>query len=672
MAINSPINLSIKFLYKSYWLTYSAICICVLFVNYAFSFNNHTETLVNLSPGLLMAFFILLPLPQWLVIICIHILISEGFGCFFPSQVIPAVILSEIIGAIISASLFKLLSKVFSGMRHNQVLLNFGITSVLGIFLGVIVANQLLNIGLRVETRDHIWVSWFFSNLLGMVLVAPAILWSRGITIKRIINKIKSSYLELLFLLGIVSFTIYLLFNIQSPHYRSSIDYLYLILPFAFWAAIRFHPFVLSLVLIIISLEVLNYVYQLFAIPQNFMEILQVANTLQVFLLINVLFSYTMAFVTIKRDNAERKILKLNERLERRVNVRTRELKAALDAFQQSEEQFRQAFEYSIQGMALISLDGHFMRVNQAFSDMIGYSVPSLLKLNLRKITFRDDFIKEFKLLRQLFRSEISYYQIEKRLMHKLKSDVWVLQSNSLVKTSDDKPLLIVSQIVNITERKQAEKQLQKNTETLVVLLREVNHRVKNNLAALVGLLHMEEDKAMALGKTDYIQILKELTNRITVLATVHSLLSAQNWQPIPLSKLCEQIISAVVHGYPTDQKVQYNVQCFDNDFFVNSNQAHHLSLVFNELVTNSLKYGFVDEVKRKINIVIFNQEDNIKIVYQDNGRGYPDEVLNQTSGKRGVGLGLINGIISQSLDGEVMLRNEGGAVTEISFPKEL
>lgn len=341
-----------------------------------------------------------------------------------------------------------------------------------------------------------------------------------------------------------------------------------------------------------------------------------------------------------------------------------------MEALMQSEEQFREAFETSLHGMALISLKGRFLRVNQAFADMVGYPAKQLLKMDLQKITFHEDFSSETKVFKKLAHNAIEYYQMEKRLLHKDDLMLWVHQSNSLIKKQTGEPLHIVSQIVDITERKQVEEQLRKYTETLTVLLREVNHRVKNNLSALIGILHMEEDRAENQGNIGYIQLLREVNSRIRGLATVHSMLSAGNWQPLEISELSLQIIQAVLKGLPFDKEVSLKVD--KSAIKIGSNQAHHLTLVINELATNSIKYGVIDNPYSTIEMNIEENDGRIHIVYRDNGPGFPEPIINGDYSKVGIGFELIRGIVTQSLDGDIVLRNDNGAVTEIFFANEL
>jgi PAS domain S-box-containing protein len=501
--------------------------------------------------------------------------------------------------------------------------------------------------------------------------MTPIIVEWRSINTLEIFGSLRKSIPELLLLLILTFVVTHLIFYNKLVDINLSINFPYLILPFIFWAAIRFHPRILSLLLFIVSLLILHYTnlgilpFKLAGQPFQW-----IVNSTQVFILFTIVFSYIMAGIILTRNEAGEKIKKLNEKLEERVIERTEVLQLTLDALKQSEEQFREAFETSIHGMALISLDGKFLRVNQAFCDMIGYSIADLLQLNLRKITHRDDYLSEMKKWKDLIKGEISYYLIEKRLIHKENLEFWVLESNSLIKIATGEPLHVVSQIVDITERKQTEVQLLKYTETLTVLLREVNHRVKNNLSALIGMLHMEENRASASGNTGYIRVLRDLISRIRGLATVHSMLSASNWQPLEISQLFEQIIQAALCGLPLNQKVTLKID--KSPIKINSNQAHHLTLVINELATNSVKYGLKENTNGIIEVRIQEINGKIYLVFRDNGSGYPESMINGDFSNVSIGFELIRGIVTQSLDGQIVLRNQDGAITEILFANEL
>jgi len=130
------------------------------------------------------------------------------------------------------------------------------------------------------------------------------------------------------------------------------------------------------------------------------------------------------------------------------------------EAIRQSEERFRGAFETAAHGMGLVAPDGRWLKVNRALCDMVGYSEAELLATNFQAITHPDDLQADCECLRQLLASELPSYQMEKRYLHKDGSVIWILLSVSLVRDSAGYPVHFVSHIQDVTQRKQAEKEL--------------------------------------------------------------------------------------------------------------------------------------------------------------------------------------------------------------------
>jgi len=133
----------------------------------------------------------------------------------------------------------------------------------------------------------------------------------------------------------------------------------------------------------------------------------------------------------------------------------------------QSEGQFRGAFETAAHGMALVSSTGRFLGINQAFCDIVGYSRDEMLAIDLQKITHPGDLDANLDKVQQLLAGQIQSYQLEERYYHKQGHTVWVLLSVSLVRDRAGNPVHFVSQAIDITERKQAQIVLQDNEERL-------------------------------------------------------------------------------------------------------------------------------------------------------------------------------------------------------------
>lgn len=125
-----------------------------------------------------------------------------------------------------------------------------------------------------------------------------------------------------------------------------------------------------------------------------------------------------------------------------------------LDELKISEERFRGAFEYSGIGMAIVSPDGKWLKVNKRLCELTGYKQDELLAITFQEITHPGDLAADLCLLQDLIAGRIDYYQIEKRYFHKNGSIVWGLLNVSLVRDRYSKPLHFVSQIEDITDRK--------------------------------------------------------------------------------------------------------------------------------------------------------------------------------------------------------------------------
>jgi len=138
------------------------------------------------------------------------------------------------------------------------------------------------------------------------------------------------------------------------------------------------------------------------------------------------------------------------------VNIDVTEHKEGQEALRLSEERFSSAFEYAAIGMALVSLDGRWLKVNQALCDLIGYSAEELSGKTFQEIAHPEDLEADRVKMRQLLDGEINFCKVDQRFFHKEGRMVWALVSVSLLRDKQSKPLYLISQIEDITEIKEA------------------------------------------------------------------------------------------------------------------------------------------------------------------------------------------------------------------------
>jgi len=153
------------------------------------------------------------------------------------------------------------------------------------------------------------------------------------------------------------------------------------------------------------------------------------------------------------------------------------ERKEVENALVENEEKFRNIFEFSSVGKSLTTLDGK-LKVNNAFSNIIGYTEEELNQLNWKEITFSDDIAENERILNSILRGEKESEFWQKRYIHKNGHIVWVDITTTLQRDLKNIPLFFITEITDITERKKAEKALQKSEEKLSKLFGSMNEMV--------------------------------------------------------------------------------------------------------------------------------------------------------------------------------------------------
>jgi PAS domain S-box-containing protein len=220
--------------------------------------------------------------------------------------------------------------------------------------------------------------------------------------------------------------------------------------------------------------------------------------------------------------------------------------------------------------------------------------------------------------------------------------------------------------------------QVAASAETTQTLLREVNHRVKNNLISIIGLLLSERKVATRQECEPTLVALDRLSLRIRGLLEVHQLLSDSDWAPVRITLLAQKIITSSLASLPDSVRLQLQVD--DTSTTVSPRQAGTLALILNELATNSQKHATIGSTLLAISVTLSESSCAtppnaaatpalITLRYLDNGPGFPQAVLDGEAAN--VGMGLLTQLVQETLRGTVALSNEPGATITLTIPQE-
>ncbi|HTR98996.1 MAG TPA: PAS domain S-box protein [Bacteroidota bacterium] len=341
------------------------------------------------------------------------------------------------------------------------------------------------------------------------------------------------------------------------------------------------------------------------------------------------------------------------------------ERKKAESELRRSERRYRQVVEGVREVIFETDAAGLWTLLNPAWTEITGFPVEESLGVSFLEFVLPEDREGNLAVFRPLIEREKEFCRHEVRYRTRDGGFRWIEVHARLILDDAGKPAGTTGTLRDITEHKRAAEELralvlqtERDARTKAELLREVNHRVKNNLLAVQGLLLAGRRRAEAEGRPEAGTAIDAIASRIDGLLSVHRLLSSSQWGPIPVSRLAETIIARVASAVAGDARIRLDVA--PSPVEVSPRQASSLALVFNELATNTMKHAIDGRKTALVRLSARLEGDTILIEYADDGPGYPDDVL---SGRRtSTGMHLVGQLVTGTLRGRLELRKGEGA----------
>lgn len=379
-----------------------------------------------------------------------------------------------------------------------------------------------------------------------------------------------------------------------------------------------------------------------------------------------------------ERKQAEEALSTLLEQLESKVEERTADLTRINESLQaeiierqrieqalrESEHRFRATFHQAAVGIAHVAIDGSWLLVNQRLCNILGYTPEELQLLTFQDITHPDDLNTDLEYVDQILADNIQTYSTEKRYFRKDNSIIWVNVTVSLMRELSGEPKYFISVIEDINERQQWEEQIQASLLEKEVLLKEIYHRVKNNLQVISSLLNLQS--AYIKDEQDLV-IFRQSQQRIESMALVHEkLYQSQDLAKINFGEYIRDLVASLFAAYEVNEDAIALIINIDERVFLGLDTAIPCSLIIHELVSNSLKYAFPTSRNGTISINLKKDHKNqVTLVVSDDGIGLPSNFNFKNLASLGW---LLVDALSNQLSGNINIQGAMGVECHLTF----
>jgi two-component sensor histidine kinase len=229
------------------------------------------------------------------------------------------------------------------------------------------------------------------------------------------------------------------------------------------------------------------------------------------------------------------------------------------------------------------------------------------------------------------------------------------------VKKPEGKIIGLVGISRDITERKHAEENIKTLLAEKELLLKEVHHRIKNNMGTMMSLLSLQ---ANTIHDSSTVTALKDAQNRLRSMEVLYDkLYRSENLRSITVNDYLPPLIKEIVNIFPNSDTVKIETKI--DDFVLGVRELSSLGIIVNELLTNTMKHAFAGKEKGLITVSASKQGKRATIIIGDNGVGIPESVDIESS--TGFGLMLV-GTLTKQLQGSIRIERKEGTNFILEF----
>ena len=223
--------------------------------------------------------------------------------------------------------------------------------------------------------------------------------------------------------------------------------------------------------------------------------------------------------------------------------------------------------------------------------------------------------------------------------------------------------IILVSGVINKKnlDREQAENGIKHQLLEKEIILKEVHHRIKNNIASIGSLLSLQ---LQSLTNPEAVSVLQDAVGRVNSMQILYEkLLPTDDYQVTSLKEYLNNLIDEIIHLFPVNINIAVEKQI--DDIQLEPRRLFPIGIIVNELLTNTIKYGFTGRDSGLIQITLREEQRDVTLTIQDNGVGLPEGF--DIDKQKGFGLLLIK-MLSDQLGGSFTINNNNGTISTLKF----
>ncbi len=328
-------------------------------------------------------------------------------------------------------------------------------------------------------------------------------------------------------------------------------------------------------------------------------------------------------------------------------------------ALRESEEMFRSITEYSADFIALTDDEGVITYASPSSRSVFGYEPEEMIGRCF--IEFLDETLVQpaLEAFGESMRSDKKVIGLPLSMRRKDGSPmIGEVNGQRFVSESREGTLVVIR---DITERIRSEERIMSLLAEKELLLKEVNHRIKNNMVTIKSLLSLH---AGNLKDPEAADALQDAAGRVRSIMVLYEILyQSADFDKLSVREYLTPLVDAIMSSFPYGKRVK--VETFMDDFALDTSRLQSIGIVVNELLTNCMKYAFKGRDSGSITILVSLRDQDVVLEIEDDGVGIPENVDFRNS--TGFGLALVR-MLAENIQGTVNLFRGKGTRIRLEF----